>query len=79
MPLPPGATSEPLMFPASILPYLSGAAYEQAAKAAATQPTTAEGFIGLAKPEEPTTTVEPGIVADVDLANVIYTIQEGDF
>ena len=66
------------MFPASLTPYLSGAAYGQAAKAAATQPTTVEGFIELAKREEPTTTVEPGVVADVDLANVIYTIPEGD-
>ena len=66
------------MFPASLSPYLSGAAYEQAAKAVATQPTTAEGFIELAKQEEPTTTVEPGIVVDVDLAIVRYTIPEGD-
>ena len=78
MPSPLGATSEPFMFPASLSPYLSGAAYGQAAKAAATQPTTAEGFIELAKQEEPATTVEPGNVPDVDLANVLCTIPEGD-
>ena len=60
------------MFPASLSPYLSGAAYEQAAKAAATQPTTVEGFIELAKQEEPATTVEPVVVAGVAVANVIY-------
>ena len=78
MPSPFGATTEPFLFPASLSPYLSGVAYEQAAKAAATQPTTVEGFIQLAKQEEPATTVEPGIVTGVDLANVIYTIPEGD-
>ena len=61
-------------FPAALPPYLSVVAYEQVAKVAAAQPTTAEGFIELVKQEEPATTVQPGIVADADLANVVYTI-----
>ena len=40
--------------------------------------SAAEGFIELAKKEEPITMVEPGIVADVDLANGACTIPDGD-
>ena len=56
-------------FPASLSPYLTGQAYEQAAMAAAAPSAWVEEYIRLAKQEEPTTIVEPGIVADIDLAN----------
>ena len=65
-------------FPCVVAPYLTGQAYKQAAKAAAAPPASAEQYIQMAKREEPSTTVEPGIVADVELANVVYTIPEGD-
>ena len=78
LPPPPGATGWHSTFQASLSPYLTGRTYQQAAKAAAAPPTSVEAQIHLAKHEEPTTTVEPGIVADVDLANVVYTIPEGD-
>ena len=32
----------------------------------------------MAKQEKLLATVEPGVVADVDLANIVYTIPEGD-
>ena len=72
-PPPPGAEGWQPTFPAALSPYLSGQA-----KAAGAPPATAADYIQQAKQEEPLTTVEPGIVADVNIANDIYTILEGD-
>ena len=48
----------------------------KAIQVVATSTATAEGLIIFARQEEVTTTVEPGTVADVDLASVIYSIPE---
>ena len=50
---------------------------DQTTQVAGPLAATAEEMVTLAKAEEETAIIEePGIVADVDLANVVYTIPE---
>ena len=57
--------------------YLSEVPYSQATQVAAATTATAQYLIRVAKEEEYIAVVlEPGVVADVDLASIIYSIPE---
>ena len=67
-----------MTFPPEFSPYVSGQAYKQAVEVAGSSNKAVEDLLPNLKQEEVQTMVEPGIVGDVDLANAIIAILEGD-
>ena len=57
---------------------MSEQAYAQPIQVAGVSPTLAEDLRYAVKREDATTTVEPGVVADIDIANMFYYITAQD-